>query len=205
MKKRCSKCNTIKDFICFSKNKAKLRSYCKDCAKVMKKRWQVDNKEEIKEYSKEYWVKNKEKLSGIKDKDKYKEYHVKYRAENKNIIQKRQKISMSKNKEHYTKLRREWERNNKEKTAYKRARQRASKLNATPKWLTSEHKSQILAFYRAAKDLTVKTGTKHEVDHIYPLRGKNGCGLHVPWNLQVLTKEENQKKSNKVRSLDEVN
>ena len=36
-----------------------------------------------------------------------------------------------------------------------------------------------------------------EVDHIWPIKQKNYCGLHVPWNAQFVTKSENRRKSNR--------
>ena len=59
----------------------------------------------------------------------------------------------------------------------------------------------IRAFYTEAKRLTKETGTKHQVDHMVPLKHKLVCGLHVPWNLQVLLASENSKKSNKFEVL----
>ena len=70
--------------------------------------------------------------------------------------------------------------------------------HAMPPWLTQDHKAQIRAMYLAARDLTKRTGVKHVVDHIIPLRSPDVCGLHVPWNLQILTHADNCAKSNKL-------
>lgn len=69
---------------------------------------------------------------------------------------------------------------------------RAMKLQAMPNWLTAEQVSDIAAVYAAAKVAGL------HVDHIVPLRGKTVWGLHVPWNLQLLTRSENCRKSNKL-------
>ena len=74
-------------------------------------------------------------------------------------------------------------------------RDRRSK-QATPKWLTPEQKQQIVDTYEHMRDRSVATGVEYHVDHIVPLKGKNVCGLHVPWNLRVVGAKENLSKSN---------
>lgn len=77
------------------------------------------------------------------------------------------------------------------------ARRDALKKSASPKWLSTEHREQIMWFYDMSAKLTEITGVLHHVDHIEPLQGDISCGLHVPWNLQVLTGSENSAKGNK--------
>jgi len=69
---------------------------------------------------------------------------------------------------------------------------------ATPIWLTRQQKSEIRQLYQIAITMTKTTGEQYVVDHIVPLRSDVVCGLHVPWNLRVMTQEENLKKSNKM-------
>jgi 5-methylcytosine-specific restriction endonuclease McrA len=69
---------------------------------------------------------------------------------------------------------------------------------ATPKWLKQRHKKEIRAAYEGAILMTELMGEKYVVDHIVPLNGKTVCGLHVPWNLRVITEKENTAKSNKL-------
>ena len=84
------------------------------------------------------------------------------------------------------------------------ARMKANKIKyenkrsqATPKWLTDEHWAAMNAMYAEARRLTQETGVRHEVDHIHPINGKTLSGLHVPWNLQILTQAQNVAKSNR--------
>ena len=63
-----------------------------------------------------------------------------------------------------------------------------AKIQRTPAW--SDLAAIKLVYVEAAKrDLTV--------DHIVPLQGTLVSGLHVSWNLQMLTTEENCRKGNR--------
>ena len=83
-----------------------------------------------------------------------------------------------------------------EKHVAQNALRRARKLMRTPNWLTDEHKAQIAELYMEAQIATILTGEPYHVDHIVPLKGETVCGLHVPWNLQVLPGAENCSKNN---------
>ena len=69
---------------------------------------------------------------------------------------------------------------------------------ATPSWLSREQKAQIRELYKIAITMTKTTGEQYVVDHIVPLRSEVVCGLHVPWNLRVIPRQENLLKSNKL-------
>ena len=121
----------------------------------------------------------------------------KYREHNKEKIAENKKKWQQNNKDKRRVIRKKYEQANPAKTTARKAKRRAQKLQATPKWLTKQDFAAIREWYRAAKQLEKETGKKFHVDHIIPLRGRNVCGLHVPNNLQVITAIENVKKGNK--------
>jgi hypothetical protein len=68
------------------------------------------------------------------------------------------------------------------------AKYRADKDKRTPSWADLAKIEQV---YKLAQELGL------EVDHVVPLRGKKVSGLHTHNNLQLLSRSENAKKSNK--------
>jgi len=55
--------------------------------------------------------------------------------------------------------------------------------------------NQIDEIYETAKERRLN-GEDVVVDHIIPINNPIVCGLHVPWNMQILTRAENSKKNN---------
>ena len=190
--KRCSTCKIEKSFEEFSKCKSKTdgcQSHCKVCVKE----YRNQNKEKISEQRKEHYEQNKEKIL---------ERNKEYREQNREKILERNKEYSKEyyeqNKEKITKQLKEYRNQNKDKRNALTAKRRARKLQARPQWLTPEHFEEITEFYTICKMFQIYTGLTYHVDHIVPLQGKTVCGLHVPWNLQILEASENISKKNKL-------
>lgn len=174
--KTCTKCGATKALKEFHKRNSSpcgYKSECKECRNTNKRIYNENNKE----LTKAYYNTNKEKI---------KQRSSIWYQENKEFCKERFKINSS-----------NWRQNNPDKNNAKEAKRRATKLRATPKWLTKEQVKQIETEYALAVWCSKVINEKYEVDHIVPLQGKTVCGLHVPWNLQVITSKQNREKSNK--------
>jgi len=128
--------------------------------------------------------------------ERMREYRKRYREKNREKLRKASKEWREKNSERIDELSKNWYNCPIKKRACN-AKYRATKRYATPSWLTENHKTEIEYVYRVAKDANILTGEPYQVDHIVPLQNEYVCGLHVPWNLQVLSAEDNRRKKNK--------
>ena len=104
------------------------------------------------------------------------------------------RLNYHKNLNYQRKRSQNYQINNPHKGAARSAKRKAVKLQATPNWLLPKHIEKIEEFYFMAKELEKIFPWKQEVDHIEPLQGKDVCGLHVPWNLQILPMSTNRSK-----------
>jgi 5-methylcytosine-specific restriction endonuclease McrA len=153
-----------------------------------RKFWKLANKEKLQEQGIAYQEANKEKISAQK-----KEYYLK----NRDRILARNKAYNAVNRSAVSMVEAEWRSNNKGKVAAYIRKYQASKIQRTPKWLTSIDFERITNEYRLAEILRKVTNQDWHVDHIVPLQGKNVSGLHVPSNLRVVLASENIKKGNR--------
>ena len=149
------------------------------CVECMREDWVIDNEkrkgkpksEASRAAGRKYYEKNKDAVkarANMRPKSETTQYKKKHKQNN---------------PEYYNSL-----------TSVRKRRHR----EATPKWITAEQKLAMRKTYLTAMRLTKITGDRYVVDHIVPLISPVVCGLHVPWNLRVMTQEENLKKSNKL-------
>ena len=160
-----------------------------ETAKAHFRAYREKHREEIREYNKKYYRKI------ANDPVKYKELLSKIRTWRR-ANPERAYAWEKRNPEKHAQYVKSWQARNRSKgVSIVRARQ-LRKCRAMPKWLDQDDVTAIDRFYEQAVQYTVATGIPHAVDHIVPITGKNVSGLHVPWNLQILTRSENSKKSN---------
>ena len=154
----------------------KTKGTCVECLKI---EWTIENEkrkllpksEAAKESGRRYYEKNKAVVmarAAARPAEERYRHKLKYKTDNPEIY--------------------------KSLTSFRRKRNQ----QATPKWLTYGQIKEIRSLYMIAQTTTAITGVRYVVDHIVPLINDAVCGLHVPWNMQILTQEDNLKKSNKL-------
>jgi 5-methylcytosine-specific restriction endonuclease McrA len=142
-------------------------SWCKECSKKQNALYQRPNKDAP---------------HGQKSSPERKAIQARSRAKNRDRIKEQRKKSDTKNKH---------------KVLARTRKYQLAKVKATPKWLTKEMWAEIENIYLEAALLITQTGIAHEVDHIVPINGREVKGLHVPWNLQIISMTDNRRKFNK--------
>lgn len=181
--KTCTRCNTLKPLDAYARNRTRasgFRSMCKSC--VAETRPSRAGSQASRDYWQKFYSERREEIleSQRNNPARRTNARLRYATQRDEIIEKQRVYRKS---EHAKALH----------AKVQRKRNRRLK-EATPSWLTPAHHEAIAYNYWHARDASRVTGEPYQVDHIVPLRGKNVCGLHVPWNLRVVPADVNQRK-----------
>ena len=167
----------------------------KAAMKQLRKDWQANNRAKANQYSVAWRTRNKEKVKEYRDAwrarstEQIERQRVAWLAKNADKLREKRAIYYEANKERLKRQSAEWARKNPGLVASYSSKHRAAKLRATPPWIDMD---EIAAIYQRAAEMGMT------VDHIYPLQHPLCCGLHVPWNLQIISFSENARKGNKL-------
>lgn len=213
----CIKCSSEKPEQEFARNRGKYARICKKCHNASKLEWAKNNPEKRAEASHKNYAKTvgkaPEECRGSVGSDEWrarkKPNKEPYYHRNRERVKERVKVRArarkneirtygiewrAKNSVVKAENDRLWRQSNPGLVALYSNTRRARKLQSQPKWLSAIQLAQMREFYEIAQARYAQTGVRHHVDHIFPLHGISFCGLHVPWNLQVMTKKENLQK-----------
>lgn len=163
------------------KNRARYQAKA-DERRARQRHYYVENKERVHTREKQYQLRNQAKV---------KQRRRRHYLANRDRILARQKCYYHQNIENIKKYMRSYRAAKPEKILALSNKRRFAKQLATPTWLTKAHLALIESIYK-------KCPPGHHVDHIVPLINPLVCGLHVPWNLQILSAHENISKRNKL-------
>ena len=154
----------------------------------------MSSKEDLKEYRKQYYLKNKKQLAikskiyREKNKELIKKLAQNYHKNNADIISAKKKIYREQNKEKIKTTIKNWYNKNYHRYLIAKAKRRAIQLQAIPKF----------ANLNKIREIYKNCPKGYHVDHIIPLNNPIVCGLHVEWNLQYLSAKDNCSKGNKL-------
>lgn len=183
---------------------------CRQCAKDgHRRRGACKTPEENRKRAREYYAKNKGRVKSnsrrrrkIKS-EELKEYHKEYYQRNKKRHYDNGKKWVENNRNRAREISKRWREKNTSKVREDSSLRKSARLRrvlALPDHLEELNEFCISELYQHANDMELLTGDKWHVDHIAPKLGKNISGLHIWYNMRVITAEENLKKGNRFRA-----
>lgn len=208
--KCCTKCGTVKplsEFYVSKVLKSGRRSRCVLCeldgAAEKSAIWHSKNKDRANANSKAWYERNKEKAAEYArdwtkaHRDSRKDSNRRYRAANKEKIAAAARARKEANPELRKAAVSKYEAKNRDKRQASSKGRRAAVCAASQPF-DKELDDLVLSEAQVLSSLRKKiTGGEWHIDHIEPLRGKNVCGLHNAYNIQVVPAQYNRSKGNK--------